>query len=190
MYKRQTYKIDITSGSVVRGQYVYVGGNKNINGSGSTNIDTAFWASKSYATLPGDGFGTATGNLLANSGNAAGIAVFDLTAVTNDTIPVDVMFFGGNGSLYTPGPPERGYKITNTDYYDVVNPSTLDVQEYFMKGSNTGKLNFPGSSKFAQLGGKYNFTTGRWTMARTLNAVQLNATSVLADIEGATILEQ
>lgn len=187
---QRTYKFDITSGSVVKGQYFYVGGNKTIWGAGSTDISSAFWVSRQYASVPGDAFGTPTSNLLANSGNAAGIAVFDLTNVTQDTIPTDVIFYGGNGSIYTAGPPEKGYKITNTDYYDITNPSTLATQPYFNMGSNTGKLGFPAATNFSQLGGVYNTTTGRWTTARTLNGISLTSTSTLNEIEGATTLEQ
>lgn len=186
----RTYKFNITSGSVTKGQYFYVGANKNIWGAGSTDISSAFWVSKMYASVAGDGFGSTTTNLLANSGNAAGIAVFDLTNVTNDTIPVDVIFFGGGGNLYTAGPPERGYKITNTDYYDITNPSTLQLQPYFNQGSNTGKLAFPPATNFTRLGGVYNTTTGRWTTARVLNPVVLTATSTRSEIEGATTIEQ
>jgi Family of unknown function (DUF5689) len=186
----RTYKINMTSGTVTRGQYFYVGANKNIWGAGSTDISSAFWISKMYGTVAGDGFGTATTNLLANSGNAAGISVFDLTNVTKDTIPVDVIFFGGTGSIYTPGPPEAGYKITNTDYYDLKNPSTQISQPYFNQGTNTNKLAFPPATNFVRLGGRYNTTTGRWTTARTLNAIVLTATSTRTEIEGATTLEQ
>ena len=186
----RTYKFDITSGVVQKGQYFYVGANKNIWGSGSTSISSSFWVTKTYGSTAGDGFGTATTNLLANSGNAAGIAVFDLTNVTADTIPIDVIFYGGGGSLYTAGPPERGYKITNNDYYDIVNPSTQALQPYFGMGSNSGKLAFPPATNFSRLGGTYNIITGRWTTARTLTAIALTATSALSEIEGATTLEQ
>lgn len=187
---QRTYKFNLTTGSVTRGQYFYVGANKNIWGAGSTDISSSFWYSKLYSTVAGDGFGTATTNLLANSGNAGGISIFDLTAVTADTIPVDVLFYGGNGSVYSAGPPAKGYKIANTDYYDIKNPTTLEIQPYFNMGSNTGKLGFPAATNFAKLGGTYNTTTGRWTMARTLTGVQLTATSTVAEIEGATTLEQ
>ena len=185
----RTYKINLTSGTVQKGQYFYVGANKNIWGAGSTDISSSVWISKMYATVGGDGFGTATSNLLANSGNAAGIAVFDLTSVTADTIPVDVIFYGGGGSLYSAGPPARGYKITNTDYYDITNPSTLVNQPFFNMGSNTGKLGFPAATNFSKLGGTYNTTTGRWTAARTLTGIPLTATSTVATIEGGTKLE-
>lgn len=186
----RTYKFNMTTGTVQKGQYFYVGANKNIWGAGSTDISSAFWFSKMYATEGGDGFGQTTTNLLANSGNAAGIAIFDLTNVTADTVPVDVIFFGGGGSLYTAGPPEKGYKIANTDYYDTKNPSTQQLQPYFAQGSNTGKLAFPAATIYSKLGGVYNTTTGRWTTARTLNAIPLTATSTRPEIEGATTLEQ
>lgn len=187
---KRTYKIDMTTGSIQKGQFFYVGGNKNIWGAGSTDISSSFWFSKLYATEDGDGFGTKTTNLLANSGNAGGIAIFDLTNVTADTIPVDVIFYGGNGSLYTAGPPEKGYKITNTDYYDITNPTTLQLQPYFVMGSNTSRLAFPSATKFTRLGGTYNTTTGRWTNARTLSIVDLTVTSTVTEIEGGTTLEQ
>jgi hypothetical protein len=186
----RTYKINLTAGTVAKGQYFYVGANKNIWGSGSTDISSSIWFTKMYSTVAGDGFGTATGNLLANSGNAAGIAVFDLANVTADTIPVDVIFFGGAGTLYTAGPPEKGYKITNTDYYDITNPSTLAQQPYFTMGSNTGKLAFPAATNFSKLGGTYNITSGRWTAARTLTGIALTPTSTVTAIEGGTTLEQ
>ncbi|MBC7949036.1 MAG: hypothetical protein H7Y42_14215 [Chitinophagaceae bacterium] len=187
---QRTYKINMTTGTVQKGQYFYVGGNKRIWGAGSTDISSSIWFSKLYASAAGDGFGSATTNLLANSGNAAGIAVFDLTNVTTDTIPVDVIFFGGAGNVYTPGPPARGYRITNTDYYDITNPSTLELQPFFNQGSNTGKLGFPAATNFSRLGGTYNITTGRWTTARTLTGIPLTTTSTVAAIEGATTLEQ
>jgi len=185
----RTYKINLTSGTINKGQYLYIGANKNIYGPGSTDISSAKWITKMYSSVAGDGFGNATNNLLANSGNAAGIAIFDLTNVTVDTIPVDVIFYGGSGNIYTAGPPERGYKITNTDYYDVKNPSTLAIQPYFNMGSNTGKLAFAGAN-FSSLGGRYNIITGRWTSARTLTGVTLTTSSALTDIEGTTTIEE
>jgi hypothetical protein len=110
--------------------------------------------------------------------------------VTAATIPVDVIFYGGAGMLYTAGPPERGYRITGTDYYDEKNPTTLVDQPYFAMGSNTGKFAFPTAMHFAQLEGTYNTTTGRWTKARTQKNIALTASSTVTAIEGAVTLEQ
>lgn len=187
---QRTYKFNLTSGEVLKGQYFYVGANKNIWGAGSTDISSSKWFGKMYATVGGDGFGSATTNLLANSGNAAGIAVFDKTTIDASTIPVDVIFYGGGGQVYTPGPPERGYRITNTDYYDEKNPTTLADQPYFTQGSNTGKFGFPTATNFAQLEGTYNISSGRWTKARLQKNIALTATSTVSAIEGAVTLEQ
>lgn len=187
----RTYKFNLTSGTVPKGQYFYVGANKNINGLGSTDISSARWFGKMYSTVNGDGFGTLTANLLANSGNAAGIAVFDRINVDATTVPVDVIFYGGAGSVYTPGPPERGYRITNTDYYDEKNPNTQADQPFFNQGSNTGKFSFPTVTSFARLGGKYNRTSGRWVNARILSNVLLTTTTPLSGIEtGGTTIEE
>ncbi|RYE12206.1 MAG: hypothetical protein EOP51_31985, partial [Sphingobacteriales bacterium] len=114
----RTYKINITSGTVKKGQFCYVGGNKNIWGAGTTNISSAVWISSTqYSTVNSVDFGTATTNLLANSGNVAGIAVFEGIKVDGNSIPLDVIMYGGNGAVYSAGPPEAGYRITNTDKY-------------------------------------------------------------------------
>jgi hypothetical protein len=187
---QRTYKFNLTSGTVQKGQYFYVGANKNIWGANSTDISSSKWFGKMYGSVAGDGFGVSTTNLLANSGNAAGIAVFDHTNVDGQSVPDDVIFYGGGGSLYTPGPPERGYRITNTDYYDKTNPITLAEQPFFAMGSNTGKFAFPTAANFAKLGGTYNKTTGRWTSARIQTSVPLTATSTVAQIEGGTTIEE
>ncbi|MBB1284516.1 hypothetical protein HRH25_09040 [Flavisolibacter sp. BT320] len=190
----RTYKIDITDGSVQKGQYFYVGANKKIWGSNSTEINPAFWVTKIYGDNNGDGFGTKTSNLLANSGNAGGIAVFDKTAVDASTVPVDVIFYGGAGTLFSAGPPARGYRITNTDYYDEKHPVNQEEQPFFAMGSNTTRFTFPTvvnnvGGYFAKLGGTYNIVTGRWTSARLMNNVLLNNASTLAEIEGGTTIE-
>ncbi|MGB8190556.1 MAG: DUF5689 domain-containing protein [Chitinophagaceae bacterium] len=187
---QRTYKLNLTSGTVQKGQYFYVGANKNIWGLGSTDISSSKWFGKMYGTLNGDDFGSATTNLLANSGNVAGIALFDKTTVTAATVPIDVIFYGGGGTVYTPGPPERGYRITGTDYYDEKNPTTLVDQPYYAMGSNVGKFAFPTATNFAQLEGTYNTSTGRWSKARLQKNIVLTATSTVAAIEGAVTLEQ
>lgn len=187
---QRSYKFNLTDGSVKKGTYFYVGGNKNIWGAGSTDISSAQWiVSKKYADIDGEGFGAKTTNLLANSGNAAGIAVFDKTDVDETSVPVDVVFYGGNGQLFSPSP-LKGYLITNTDYYDLVHPVDLNEQPYFTQGSNTNRFAFPTAANFAQLGGTYNITSARWTTGRTVKNVALTATSAIAEIEGATTIEE
>ncbi|MGV3529636.1 MAG: DUF5689 domain-containing protein [Flavisolibacter sp.] len=187
----RTYKFNLTSGTVAKGEYFYVGsGNKKISGSASDEMANVKWFGKPYATENGDDYGNKTSNLLANSGNAAGIAIFDHKDVTAESVPVDVIFYGGNGTVFSEGPPPVGYRITNTDYYDEKNPSTLEDQPFFKQGSNTGKFSFPTGESFAQLPGVYNVKSGRWTQARLLQNVTLTLTSTSAEIEGHVSLEQ
>lgn len=152
----------------------------------STDISAANWISPyNYTTNAGADFGTKTTNLLANSGNAFGMAVFEGTTVTVDSIPVDVIFISTGGSLYTAGPPAQGYRITNTDWYDVKNPVSLKDQPFYRSGSNTLALTYNTSDVgiFNMLGGEYRPSLGRWTTARSQHNITLTKTSVLAEIE-------
>ncbi|WP_029285160.1 DUF5689 domain-containing protein [Pedobacter sp. R20-19] len=182
----RTYKFNITTGSVKKGQFCYVGGSiKKIWGSASTDISSAVWiASKAYSTLNGDDFGTATSNLLANSGNVAGIAVFDGTTVSASSVPLDVIMFGGGGSVYTAGPPEVGYRITNTDKYSVIQNRKRVI--FYGGGTNTNKFAFPATSNFTMLGGVYDATSGLWKTGRVAKNIELNAKSQLSEIQQAT----
>ncbi len=192
----RTYKFKLTSGKVVKGEYFYVGGaGKTINGAGSTDISSSKWiASVNYTKVPGaDGVGAVTTNLLANSGNAAGIAIFEGTTVTTSTVPMDVIFFGGTGgNFYTAGPPEAGYRITNTDLYSTNNPATGASQGFLGAGTNTTRLGFPSATSFVKLGGTYDATSnssaGKWLISRSVTNVVLNAATPITAIEGGTIV--
>lgn len=185
----RTFKFNLTAGVAKKGTYFYVGGSgKTINGSSSTSIASANWIrSFNYTTQDGDGFGVRNGGFFANSGNAFGMAVFAGTTVTKDTQPIDVMFVSTGGSLYQAGPPAVGYKIANTDFYDVVNPITLQSQPYYRQGSNTLALLYTSPADagfFYKLGGVYNPRLGRWVKARTQQTIVLTKGSLLTDIEG------
>ncbi len=184
----RTYKLNLTSGLAAKGTFFYVGGlNKLINGVSSTSIASANWIrSFNYTTTDGDGFGTKTGGLLANSGNASGIAVFQGTTVTATSIPIDAMFVASGGSIYTPGPPALGYRVANNDFYDIKNPITLQDQPFYRSGSNTLALAYSPSDigYFYTLGGEYNVTLGRWMKARSQTNIALTKQSVLSDIQG------
>jgi hypothetical protein len=186
---KRTYKFNLYSGTVSKGEFFYVGGaGKRINGSGSTSMAGSKWIRAfNYVNIDGDGFGTKTGGLFANSGNASGVAVFKDSNVTADSRPVDVIFIGTSGSLYTPGPPALGYRITNNDYYDVKDPITKKDQPFYQNGSNTMGLvyNTPSDQGYYNmLGGEYNVSLGRWTKARVQNVLLLTKESALTEIEG------
>lgn len=200
----RTYKFNITSGTAKKGDFIYVGGNsKLIWGFGSTNIASANWvAAVDYANNDGANFGNKTTGLLANSGNIAGIALFEGTTVNASTIPVDVIMYGGSnpnsGNVYAAGPPELGYRITNTDYYTTINPSSRLQQNFFGAGSNTNRLGFQieqtGTSGggFIQLGGIYVASTGRWEKGRLLTNIVMSATTNISELQtgtGVTVLK-
>ncbi|WP_432711713.1 DUF5689 domain-containing protein [Pedobacter sp.] len=188
----RTYKFNLTTGKAAKGTYFYVGGTaKKISGSASTDISAANWITAfNYSTNDGQGFGTKTTGLLANSGNAAGFAVFEGTNITVDSKPLDVIFFGGNGNLFSAGPPSMGYRITTTDFYDEKDLITLVDQPYFANGSNTLKFAFtlgeaqPTHAYFGMLGGVYNANLGKWTKVRALLNVTVTDEATLADLEG------
>jgi hypothetical protein len=181
----RTYKFNINSGTVKKGQFCYVGGNKVIWGGGTTDISNAVWiASKEYSTVNGDDFGTATGNLLANSGNVAGVAVFAGLTVTGTSVPLDVVMYGGNGLVYSAGPPAVGYRITNNDQYSTVQDDV--IYPFYGVGPNIKKFGLPSpAGTFTMLGGIYNAKEGTWPTGRTAKFIVLTNTSPLAAIEEA-----
>lgn len=182
----RSYKLSLFEGYAVKGTFFYVGGaGKMINGSGSTSMASSNWIRAfNYTASDGDGFGAKTGGLMANSGNAFGIAVFSDSAVDVNSKPVDVIWISNGGALFEA--PSKGYRITNTDWYDVKDPLTLEEQPYYRAGNNTLCLTYNTSDQgyFNMLGGEYNSALGRWKKARIQNNVLLTKTSVLTEIEG------
>lgn len=192
----RSYKFNLINGKVSKGEYFYVGGaGKRINGypSGapSTDISSSKWiATADYTKIIGaDGIGAVTTNLLANSGNAAGIAIFDGTNITMSTVPLDVIFFGGTGgNFYSAGPPELGYRIANTDFYNTNDPSSGAAQSLMGAGTNTFRLGFANAISFASLGGEYDATSGRWNVKRSLTSIPVPQNAPVSTIEGGTKL--
>lgn len=186
----KTFKFNLTSGTVAKGEFFYVGGSgKLIDGPGSTDISSSKWIRAfNYSTTAGDGFGTATSGLLANSGNAFGMAIFEGTTVTVDTAPIDAIFVGSGGALYDPTPPAKGYRIPNSDLYDKVDPITLIPQPFYRQGSNT--INFIYNTAdlgyFYKLGGVYDTNLGKWTKARTQSNHLMTKSSSIAELEADT----
>ena len=185
-----TYQMNLTSGTVNKGEIFYVGGDGlKIWGASSTDISAAKWIrSIDYAKNVDDaGTGTSKTALLGNSTRANGIAVFSGVTVSETSVPLDVVFFGGTGTNhYTIGPPEKGFRITNNDFF-----KTADG-EFFAKGTNTNTIPLSAAAdlgKFIKFGGDYTTTTNKWDSPRTSTLVVLNNSSTLTDIEtGATTL--
>ncbi|MGX5689235.1 DUF5689 domain-containing protein [Arcticibacter tournemirensis] len=194
----RTYKFDLTEGVVNKGDFFYVGGsNKRINGANTTNISSAKWIrSINYGSNDGDGFGTKNGGLLPNSGNAGGIALFAGTNVTETSIPVDAVFFGGDGTTTIVDVANaKGYRVPENDHYNPENAETLEDQPFFYQGSNTYKLphqNPDNTGVFVKLGGVFNPITKAWVTPRGYVHYLMSATSTLSDIEtgGVTVLSE
>lgn len=194
----RTYKFNLNSGSVAKGEFFYVGGpNKLINGANSTSIASSKWIKAVNYNTASERFnststttGAATTNLLANSGNAFGIAVFRGIEVTGTAIPIDVVWVHNGGSLYQAGAAPTygsGYRIGNTDVYDVIDPITGNNQPYYLAGTNTQRFTYTTPTDqgfFYILGGTFDTVLGKWVQARSQTITQLTKTSAITEIEG------
>ncbi|MCX2476157.1 DUF5689 domain-containing protein [Pedobacter sp. MC2016-05] len=201
--QQRTYKINLTSGTVVKGEFFYVGGiNKLINGANSTSIASSKWIRALDYNKVSDRFnssstvtGNATTGLFANSGNAFGMALFRGIEVTQATAPIDVLWVHSGGSLYQIGAAPNygaGYRIGNTDIYDIINPQTLVPQPYYRAGTNTQSLTYAlpaDAGYFYVLGGAYDTKLNKWVKARTQTTIILSKTSTITEIEGANATE-
>lgn len=180
------YQFNLTSGSVSKGDFFYVGGDgQTINGSGSTDISGAKWIkSVDYGKVVGDGLNAATRTgLFVNSNTANGIAVFNTTSITETTVPIDVVFWGtANANHYQVGPPELGFRICNNDLYSTANGA------FFNKATNTAVTAATpyASNSFQKFGGVYDLETNTWTTPRSSTTIVLNSTSPLTAIESGT----
>lgn len=183
----RTYKFNINRGTVAKGTFFYVGGYKQLAGVNSSDISQANWVvSKLYANLDGDdGIGVKTSNLLANSGNAAGIAIFATQNVTLNTIPSDVAFYAGTGNAFASG---VGYAICDNDYYSRFNKTAF--QPFYQQGTNTTKIGAnPEAYQFSYLGGVYDAASKTWTVKRTHKSIAVSKTgniSTIQNVAGAT----
>ncbi len=154
--KDRTFKFNLTVGSVVAGEFFYVGGPQKVmagyNGTVfSAAIPDAKWkrviayantstgadADLTNNVVVGDGFGTSSTGLMPNSGFPSGFAVFVGTTVTKDSNPIDAIFVAEmnpiSGTAITAaydGTNGWGYRLPTNDRY------TSSVAEPFF-GQNT-----------------------------------------------------
>ena len=161
-----TYGFNITSGTVTRGDVVYVGG------SGMAPTGTKLRVIDTGTTL-GDGFGNfRTGGVLGNgSGSADGIAIFaaDIAGVTSSLRPIDAVFFGSGtgGAVVDAG--ASGYELPMNDLY---NGGKLQANSFVAPD--------PGGGDTVTAAGSFDPITGTWTVGRTfaLGAMTDGASSV------------
>ena len=185
----RTYKFNLTAGSVKKGDFFYVGGNnKRINGAKSTDIKEAKWIRAiDYKTSEGDDFGAPTGGVLPNSGNAGGVALFAGLSVTESTIPLDAIFFGGKGkTVMVDIKNNKGYKVPKNDHYDPINASNGTTQPFFYQGKNTYVISYLDPAEqgaFMMLGGEYDVKNKTWKKKRVVNYFIMSDNTTLGEIE-------
>ena len=202
---KRNYQMNLTTGSVKKGQYFYVGGNSRMICSyykliGSPQLSTSvFWgidysaetggnnngAAKAGSGLLGNGTGTA-GLLAVSKAYPDGIGVFEGTQVDENTIPVDAIFFGSTANFNTDA---VKLQIPDNDRYNRADLETGDPQPIFGVGSNTYLFPVPATDKgvFIKLGGQV--TPDEWLIPRTGTPILFNMLDTpgasVADIENA-----
>src|SRR5688572_19270346 len=147
-----TYGFSITSGSVSRGDVVYVGGSSMApTGTRLRAIDTL--------TTGGDRFGNAASGVLGNGGgNADGIAVFNvgINSLTPATAPIDAVFFGTGAGTAVVNGGAGGYQLPVNDLYS---GGKLQTSSFLAPD--------PPGGEFTVASGVYDFSSGTWVNPRT-----------------------
>lgn len=196
---KTTYQMDITSGSVKKGQFFYVGGISYMiagyyNDWGSPVVEkTRWWAFDFYNKRgSGDNGSAKGGSGIFNNLNGDrrtnvpdGVAVFKGTNIDKNTVPQDVVFYGGESPIRS----EDRYLITDNDLYRTVN-SKGEAQPYFGDGTNLwfAKQGFHDDGCYIMMGGEV--TTTEWLKPRVGKLHQLRVKDgpesvSVADIENA-----
>jgi predicted extracellular nuclease len=147
-----SYAFQITTGSVVKGDVVYVGGSSiSVTGAKLRTINTG--------TTSGDGSignANASGVFGNGGGNADGIAVFNLpvASITSSTVPIDAVFYGtGIGSAVVSSG-AAGYELPVNDLY---NGGKLQLTSFIAQDPPA----------YLVASGTYNVTSHTFTTART-----------------------
>ncbi len=148
-----TYAFQISSGSVVAGDVVYVGGS-------SMAITGTILRSINTGTTNGDTYGNFnTGGVVGNGGtNADGIGVFasPVASITSTTVPVDAIFYGTVIGTALVNTGLDGYQLPVNDMY----PGGK-LQTTSLLGPD------PASAQYLFATGTFNPTTGAFTTGRT-----------------------
>jgi hypothetical protein len=155
-----TYGFTINSGSVSRGDVVYVGGTSLAPG-GNTSVTKL--RTINTTSVNGDGFGTAGSDVMGNGGsNADGIAVFDVaaSAVTSSTVPVDALFYGSAAGKAVVSGGAAGYELPVNDLY-----AGGKMQASSFVGPDAG------GAEVIVAAGVYDADVGAFTTARTFSVV-------------------
>lgn len=151
-----TYAFEITSGSVLEGDVVYVGGTSMApTGIQIRVIDTG--------TTGGDG-GIGNANLTGVIGNGGtssdGIAVFNLpiSSITATTVPVDAVFYGGG--------PDHGTAVVSAG----VDGYELPMNDHYSGGKLQQTSFLAPDEDLTVATGVYDLVSNSFTVARTFGA--------------------
>lgn len=152
-----TYGFLINTGSIAKGEKLYVGGNSFTASylSGSCNTSTR------NTNNSGASFGTGSSSgVLGNGGDKYdAVGVFDIAAgsITATTVPIDAIFYGdGLG----PGNAGNRFPVPTNDRYN-------NAQGKFGVGTNTFIAPDPGGDEFIQATGVLDDVTNTWSVKRT-----------------------
>ena len=154
---RRTYAFNINSGTVQRGDVVYVGGSLSAP---TISGGTTLRALDTGATN-GDGFGSASsGGVLGNGGSSAdAIGVFNVSSdsITSAMAPIDAIFFGDSvGRAFLSS--SEGYMLANNDRYG--GGRLLSDSFLFADG---------GSGDVGIFEGTFDISNDSWIIGRTLS---------------------
>lgn len=194
---KTTYQMNLTGGRVKMGDFFYVGGLSYMiasyyNDWGSPIVEKSRWWAFDYRNKRGDGDNGASkgGSGIFNTLNSDkktnvpdGIAVFKGTQINENSIPQDVVFYGGNSPIRK----EDRYQIADNDHYRRVSSKGVE-QFFFGAGTNTwfAKQGLHDDGCYIMMGGEV--TSTEWLKPRIGNRYKLNVASgpesvSIADIE-------
>jgi hypothetical protein len=150
----ETYAFSITSGVVIAGELIYIGG--------SSMLPNQFYMINTATTNGDGGIGTAAlSGVLGNGGTSCdGVAVFDqdISAIDSSTVPVDAIFFGTavGSSLVASG--AEGYQLPVNDMYT---GGKLQTTSFLAPDAVSGQ--------YLIAAGVYDVQSNTFTTARTWN---------------------
>jgi predicted extracellular nuclease len=169
-----TYGFSITFGTVNTGDVVYVGGSSMLpTGIKLRTIQTA--------TTAGDRFGTANATgVFGNGGaNADAVAVFDvnINSISNNTVPVDALFFGTGIGNAVVSAGAAGYQLPVNDKYT---GGKLQTNSFFVAGD-------PANDELIKATGTFDTSTHTFSVARTFSKTTTTTSGVSSiTLEGVT----
>ncbi len=193
----RTFKFNLTSGTVNKGEFFYVGGPEKTAGgylddgttyypvldlSASKWIRTIAYSNGTITSVGDDGIGIGNTGLVPNSvaGSAAnpiGIAVFAGTSINANSVPIDAIFMAYTASL-TAGSTNAVYKDNGDATFNGYKVPTTDLYTagYFGTTNNKMAILFQPTTNvgyFLKLSGNFNPVTDTWITPRTGSYVQL-----------------